>query len=125
MVIPKNLMYSKSHEWIKFEDDGTATIGLDDYAQNALGDLVFLDSPVEGDEVTVGEPFTNIESVKAVAPVYCYVTGVIIEVNEEVVDNPASINEDPYGSWIIKVGSISDKGDLMDADAYEKFCAEV
>jgi glycine cleavage system H protein len=117
-------LYSKTHEWLKFLDDGTVLIGLDDYAQKALGDLVFLDAPAEGDSVSAGEPFADIESIKAVSPIYSHVTGTIIEVNQDVADDPRKINDDPYGSWIIKVGDISQKGDLIEADEHEKLCAE-
>ena len=125
MASPKNLKYSKTHEWVEFLNDGTALTGLADYAQNALGDLVFLDvQSEEGDDVTCGEPYAEIESVKAVSPIYSQVDGTIIEVNGEVADDPKKINEDPYGSWIIKIGDISEKDDLMDADEYDKFCEE-
>ena len=124
MAAPTNLKYSKTHEWVDFRDDGTALAGLADYAQNALGDLVFLDVPDEGDSVTCGEAYAEIESVKAVSSIYSQVSGTIIEVNEEVADDPQKINEDPYGSWIIKIGDISEKGDLIEAGEYDKFCEE-
>jgi len=124
MMIPKDLKFSNTHEWVKFLDDGTALTGLSDFAQKALGDLVFIRMPVVGDTVTSGESFTDIESVKAVSDIYSHVTGVITAVNDEVGDAPQKINEDPYGSWIIKVGDITAKSDLMNADEYEKFCEE-
>jgi glycine cleavage system H protein len=124
MITPKDLMFSKSHEWVKFFDDGTALTGLTYFAQNALGDLVFIRMPVEGDSVTSGESYTEVESVKAVADIYSHVTGVVKAVNDEVGDSPQKINEDPYGSWIIKVGDITGKSDLMNTDEYDKFCAE-
>ena len=124
-MAPKDLMYSKTHEWVKFQDGGTALTGFTDFAQKALGDLVFLDMTVgEGDAVTCGETFADIESIKAVFPVYCHVTGTVAEINADVVDFPQKINEDPYGSWIIKITDISGKSGLMDAAAYDKFCAE-
>jgi glycine cleavage system H protein len=125
MEIPNDYTFSKTHEWVKFLDDGSVLTGLANFAQKALSDLVFLDAPGEGDSVTVGEPYADIESVKAVSPIYSHVTGTIIEVNEDVADNPGKINEDPYGSWIIKIGDVSEKGDLMDAaeyEIYEKSC---
>ena len=125
MNIPKDLLYSNSHEWVKFVDAATALIGLDDYAQNALSDLVFITMPSVGDEVTVGEPFGDIESVKAVSEIFSQVTGVVAEVNKEVDKSPQLINQDPYGSWIIKVSGVTEKADLMDAAAYEKYCAEL
>ena len=124
MTTPKDLMFSKTHEWVKFLDDGTALTGLSDFAQHSLGDLVFIRMPVVGDNVISGESYTDIESVKAVSDIYSHVTGVITEVNEEVGDSPQKINEDPYGSWIIKVGDITGKSELMNTDEYEKFCEE-
>ena len=121
--IPAELKYSASHEWIK-EEDGVFVIGLTDYAQSALGDIVFINLPEEGDEVTAGESFADVESVKAVSDVNSPVTGVIVEVNEELADSPENLNSDPYGSWIIKVENITETEDLMDAAAYEAFCAE-
>ena len=124
MAAPNDLKFSKTHEWVKFLDDGAALTGLADYAQGALGDLVFLDAPAEGDSVSCGEPFADIESVKAVSPIYSHVSGTIVAVNEEVADNPKMINDDPYGAWIIKIGDIAETSELMDAGAYDKFCEE-
>ena len=114
---PKNLLYTKSHEWAELLDDGTAYVGLDDYAQNELGDLVFINLPEVGDEVVAGEPFGDVESVKAVSDIYSPVSGKVAEINEDVLDNPAAINEDAFGAWLIKVEDITDKADLLDADA--------
>ena len=124
MNFPKELKYSKSHEWVKYEEDGTVLIGLTDYAQNELGDLVFVNLPEEGDEVAAGEAFGDVESVKAVSDVYSPVTGEVAAINEDLLDAPESINEDPYGAWFIRVGNVSDTEDLMDADAYEAFTKE-
>lgn len=124
MNFPKELRYSKSHEWVKYEEDGTVLVGLTDYAQNELGDLVFVNLPEEGDEVTAGEAFGDVESVKAVSDVYSPVTGEVAAVNEDLLDAPESINEDPYGAWFIRVGNVSDTEELMDADAYEAFTKE-
>ena len=124
MITPKDLKFSKTHEWVKFLDDGTALTGLSDFAQNSLGDIVFIRMPAEGDSVTSGESYTEVESVKAVADINSQVSGVIAAVNDEVGDSPQKINEDPYGCWIIKVGGITGKSELMDADEYDKFCAE-
>lgn len=124
MKIDQNLKYSKTHEWVKFLDDTTALTGLTDYAQEHLGDLVFINMPSEGDEVSCEEPYGDIESVKAVSDIYSQVAGVVAEVNEEVMDAPQKINEDPYGSWIIKISNITTTSDLMDADVYERFCQE-
>ena len=122
MNYPAELKYSKSHEWIKMEDD-VAVIGISDYAQDALGDVVFVNLPEEGDSVTAGEPFGDVESVKAVSDLLSPVTGTVCEINEELLDAPEKINEDPYGAWMIKVENIEATEDLMDAAAYEEHCA--
>jgi len=124
MKIDKDLKYTKTHEWVKFSDDTTALIGITDYAQEHLGDLVFINLPAVGDEVYCDSPFGDIESVKAVADINSPVDGIVAEVNEEIADAPQNINADPYGSWIIKVSDITEIGDLMDADSYERFCQE-
>ena len=121
--IPAELKYSASHEWIK-EEDGIFVIGLTDYAQSALGDIVFINLPEEGDEVTAGESFADVESVKAVSDVFSPVTGTICAVNEELLDDPAQVNEDPYGAWLIKVGQISDVEGLLTAAEYDAVCQE-
>ncbi len=118
---PTELKYSKSHEWVKFQEDGTALIGLTDYAQDALGDLVFVNLPEAGDEVTAGEAFADVESVKAVSDVFSPVSGTVAEVNEDLLDAPERMNEDPYGAWLIKVENITDQEELLDAEAYIAF----
>ena len=123
MNFPAELKYSKDHEWVKFEGD-TAIIGISDFAQDALGDVVFINLPAEGDEVNASEAFGDVESVKAVSDVNSPVTGVIVAVNEDLADSPENLNSDPYGSWIIKVENITATEELMDAAAYEAFCAE-
>ena len=121
-LIPEELKYSKSHEWVR-EEDGLTVIGLTDFAQDALGDIVFVNLPEEGDDVTAGEAFADVESVKAVSDVFCPVTGVVAEVNEDLLDDPAQVNEDPYGAWFIKVSDVSDTEELLDAAAYAEICA--
>ena len=121
-VIPAELKYTKSHEWVK-EEDGVFVIGLTDYAQSALGDLVFVNLPEEGDAVTAGEAFSDVESVKAVSDVFSPVTGEVGAVNEELLDNPALINEAPYDAWLVKVNNVSDTEELLDAAAYEAVVA--
>ena len=123
MNYPVDLKYSKSHEWIKYED-GVAVIGISDFAQDALGDVVFVNLPAVGDEVTAGESFGDVESVKAVSDLISPVSGVVLEVNEDLEDSPESLNEDPYGAWIIKVENVTEEEDLLDAAAYEAHCAE-
>lgn len=123
MNIPNELQYTRSHEWLLVED-GVATVGLTDFAQDALGDIVFVNLPQPGDEVNAGEAFGDVESVKAVSDVISPVSGVVLEINEELVDNPALVNEDPYGAWLIKVEQITGEEELLDAEAYEAHCAE-
>ena len=123
MNFPAELKYSKSHEWVKMED-GVAVVGITDCAQDALGDVVFINLPQEGDSVTAGESLGDVESVKAVSDILCPVSGTVAAVNEDLADAPEALNSDPYGSWIIKVDNITDEEDLMDAAAYEAFCAQ-
>lgn len=121
MKILDNLKYTKSHEWIEFSDDNTATIGITDYAQKELGDLVYVNLPEVDDEVFAGDTFCDVESVKAVSDVISPVSGVVVELNEEIIDNPALINEDAFRAWFIKVSNITEKEYLMNADEYEAF----
>lgn len=121
MNFPKELLYSKSHEWVQMLDDTTARIGLSDYAQDSLGDLVFVNLPEAGDAVAAGETFADVESVKAVSDVYSPLTGTVDQVNEALLDAPESINTDPYGAWFVQVSGISGKEELMSADEYEAF----
>lgn len=124
MKLLEELLYTKSHEWVKFEEDGTARIGLTDYAQSELGELVFVNLPEEGDELTVEETFADVESVKAVSEVYSPVSGVVAEINEELLDAPEKINEEPYEAWFIRAEEITEKAELLSAGEYEKFCEE-
>lgn len=123
MTYPENLKYVKSHEWVKEEGD-TVLIGITDYAQDALGDLVFVNLPEPGDEVTAGEPFADVESVKAVSDVFSPVTGIVKEINEELLDSPELINQAPYDAWFVRVEQITDEEDYLDAAAYEAFAKE-
>ena len=121
MNFPAELKYSKDHEWVKTIDESTVLVGITDFAQSELGDLVFINLPLEGDEVTAEESFCDVESVKAVSDVMSPCTGVIAEVNTELEDEPQLLNEDPYGAWIAKIKDISSFGELMSADEYEAF----
>lgn len=121
MNIPEGLKYSKSHEWVKMEGENTGLVGLSDYAQDALGDLVFVNLPETGDEVSAGEPLGDVESVKAVSDVYSPVTGVVAEVNEALLDAPEAINEAPYDAWLVRVEHIMDTEELMSASEYEAY----
>ena len=120
--VPAELKYTKSHEWVK-EEDGLYVVGLTDFAQDALGDIVFINMPEEGDDVASGESFADVESVKAVSDVFSPVSGTVAEVKEGLIDEPALINQEPYEQWLIKVKDVSDTEELMDAAAYEEFCA--
>ena len=123
MNTPNELKYSKSHEWLKTED-GVAVIGISDFAQDALGDVVFINLPAVGDAVTAGESFGDVESVKAVSDLISPVTGVVCAVNEELEDSPENLNSDCYGAWIIKVENVTETEELLDAAAYDAHCAE-
>jgi glycine cleavage system H protein len=119
----EGLYYSESHEYVRVEGD-FGFIGITDYAQNALGNVVYVDMPEVDDEVSAGEEFGAVESVKAASDLMSPVTGVVVEVNEALDDQPELVNQDAYENWIIKV-QLSDKGDLdnlMDAKAYAAFC---
>ena len=122
-TVVEGLKYTKSHEWVS-EEGGVYTVGLTDFAQQELGDLVFVNLPEVDDEATAGEAVCDVESVKAVSDVFSPVTGVVVEVNEELLDAPELINNDPYGAWLVRVGEVSDVEELLDAAAYEAFCAE-
>ena len=122
MNYPAELQYSKSHEWVRMED-GVAVIGISDFAQSELGDVVFVNLPEVGDDTTAGEPFGDVESVKAVSDLVSPVSGTVCAVNEDLLDAPELLNQDPYGAWIIKVENITDTEELLDAAAYEAFCA--
>ena len=140
MNYPVELQYTKSHEWVKTEGDVTV-VGISDFAQDALGDVVFVNLPGVGDEVTAEEAFGDVESVKAVSDLVSPVTGdvesvkavsdvlspvsgVVKAVNEELLDHPELLNSDPYGNWLIKVEQVTDTEELLDAAAYEAFCAQ-
>lgn len=123
MLYPVELQYSKSHEWVKTED-GVTVVGISDFAQDALGDVVFVNLPAEGDTVTAGEAFGDVESVKAVSDLVSPVTGTVCAVNEELLDASEKLNSDPYGAWLIKVENVEDSEELLDAAAYETFCTE-
>jgi glycine cleavage system H protein len=113
--------YSKSHEWVAFSDETTAKVGISDYAQHELGDLVFVNLPESGASVTAGETFADVESVKAVSDVYSPVTGTVKAVNVELLDHPERINGDAAGSWFIEVENITATEELLDEAGYKAF----
>ena len=120
MSVEKGLLYSKSHEWVK-EEGGEFVVGITDFAQSELGDLVFVNLPEEGVEVVVGESFADVESVKAVSDVLSPLSGVVSAINEDILDAPESINSAPYEAWFVKVKDVSDKEELLTAEEYEEF----
>ena len=125
MAYPTNYRYTKEHEWIGL-DGKIGTIGITDYAQNSLGDIVYVDAPKVGESVTANQTFGSVESVKAVSDLYSPVTGTVTEVNETLKNEPDKINAAPHETWIIKV-ELSDPAEfekLLDAAAYEKFVSE-
>lgn len=126
MNIPKDLKYTEDHEWVRLEGDH-AFIGITDYAQGELGDVVYVDLPADGDEFGKQDVFGSIEAVKAASDLYCPISGKIVEINEKVADVPETINKDPYGSgWMvkIKVSDVSELDDLLDAAGYEQHIGE-
>lgn len=125
MSIPNNLMYTKSHEWVEIIDDTTVRVGLTAFAAEELGDLVFINLPEVGDEVTIGESLCDVESVKAVSDVFSPVTGTIKSVNEDLEDSPEKINEDPYNTWIAELEKVSEKEELLTDAQYEELTKEV
>jgi glycine cleavage system H protein len=121
MSVPEDLRYSSDHEWARVED-GLVRIGITDYAQDALGDVVFVQVPTVGTEVKAGERFSEVESTKSVSDIYAPVTGTIVDVNADLADEPQRINEDPYGDgWIcvIRPADASEIDGLLDAPAYQ------
>ncbi len=126
MEFPEDLKYSKEHEWVLVEGN-VATIGITDFAQEQLGDIVFIELPAIGDKVTKDEAFSVVESVKAVSDVYAPVSGSVLEVNDDLPDSPEMLNEDPYGDgWMVKIemNDLEDLADLMTAAEYEEFVAQ-
>ena len=123
MNVLRDLLYTKDHEWIKVEGD-KAYIGITDYAQHAMGDIVFVELPEVDTELSAGDSFGAIESVKAASDVYIAVSGTVVETNEAVVDDPSLLNQDAYANWMVCV-TLSDKSELdalMNADQYEAHC---
>ena len=124
-MFPEDLKYAKSHEWAKIDGD-TASIGLTDFALKQLSDLVFIDLPESGDSVSAGEPFGEIESVKAVSDLYAPLSGEVTEVNTAIADNPESLSEEAYGNWLIKIklSDAAEADNLLDSTAYGKVTEE-
>ena len=117
MNIPENLSYTSEHEWVRFDDDGRAVVGITEYAQHSMGDIVFVELPEIGDQVQAGDTLTSVESVKAVSDVFSPLTGIVNNVNEELIDTPELINEDPYEAWLVKL-SDWEPAELLSAGEY-------
>ncbi len=124
MLTPENLKYSKSHEWIETLEGGAARVGITDYAQSQLGDIVFVNLPSPGDEVTAGGRLADVESVKAVSDIFSPVSGSVRAVNPELENAPEAINQKPYEAWICEIESVGETEELLDAAAYQAFCEE-
>ena len=124
MNFPQELEYTRSHEWVRRTGEGRAQIGLTDYAQSELSDLVFVNLPEVGDELVAGEAFADVESVKAASDVYAPVSGKVAAINELLLDTPQAINEDPYGAFLVEVSDITAAEELLDAAAYAALVAE-
>ncbi len=125
MAFPADFKYTKEHEWIKIEGN-TGTIGITDYAQNSLGDIVFVELPKVGAEITAGKSFGTVESVKAVSDLYAPVSGTVKEINPELATAPEKVNQDAHSAWMVKVTlkNPADAAGLLNAADYEKFVAE-
>jgi glycine cleavage system H protein len=119
MNFPANLKYTKSHEWAKDLGGGVYEIGLTDYAQHEMGDIVFVNLPQPGDSITAGATFADMESVKAVSDIYSPVTGTVTEINETILDDPGSINKAPYEAWFIRAKGTAPEAELISAKDYE------
>ena len=120
MNTPGDLKYTASHEWVRAEADGTVTVGITDHAQEALGDLVFIELPAKGRKLSAGEACAVVESVKAASDIYAPVAGTVVDANASVSDKPESVNSDPYANWLFRLQpeNADDVGKLMDAAGY-------
>ena len=119
MNIPEDLKYTKSHEWVKILDNALVEIGLSDYAQGELGDVVFVNLPKPGDKLEAGAVFADVESVKAVSDIYSPISGKVIEVNQELLNAPELINQSPYTAWFIRAEGVIPEGTLLPAAEYK------
>lgn len=118
MQFPENLMYAKSHEWVQYLSNGHARVGISAYAQEQLGDVVFITLPEVGDEVEAGGRLADVESVKAVSDIYAPVSGKVVAVNEALLDDPAQLNSAPYDAWIAELDNVVENTALLDAKDY-------
>ena len=122
MNLPTNLKYTKSHEWVKDLGNGLYEIGLSDFAQKELGEIVYVNLPQEGDELIAGKSFADVESVKAVSDIFSPLNGIVKEVNEKLLSSPESINKEPYEAWLIRAEGVFGE-ELFSAEEYEKVCS--
>lgn len=122
MNIPSDLKYVKSHEWLNYLEPDKVRIGISDFAQKAMGDIVFVNLPQVGDPATAGEPLCDVESVKSVEDIFSPISGEITAINEALLDHPEMINTDPYDAWIVEVSDVTDTEELLSAAEYEEFC---
>ena len=120
----ENLFFSKTHEWVKFEENGDATIGITDHAQESLGDIVFLNLPMIDEKIEVEGLLGNIESIKAVSDIFSPISGTVKNVNQNAIDEPELINSKPYETWLIELTNVKDRGNLMSYEEYKKFIEE-
>jgi glycine cleavage system H protein len=126
MNVPNGLKYTDTHEWLRREDDGSVAIGITDHAQEALGDLVYIELPAVGREVTAGEACAVVESVKAASDVYAPIAGEVVAANSALTGTPEAVNEDAYAAWLFRIrpSNADALASFMDADAYQKLSAE-
>jgi glycine cleavage system H protein len=124
MNTPADLKYTKSHEWVRVTGENTCEIGLTDYAQHELGDIVFVNLPQVGDTLTTGASFADVESVKAVSDIYSPIDGTVTAINEIILDSPELVNQSPYKTWLIKAQGTFKPGELIDAAAYQSLIAQ-
>jgi glycine cleavage system H protein len=126
MNVPANLKYAKSHEWARLDADGLVTVGITDHAQEALGDIVFLELPDLGRSLSAGEECAVVESVKAASDIYAPIGGEVVAINDEAVDTPEQVNSDAYAAWLFKLkpAKVAELDNLLDAAAYAKVAAE-
>ncbi len=123
--VPQELRYARTHEWARLEEDGTVTVGISDHAQDALGDVVYVEHPEHGQQVVAGDEAGVVESVKAASDIYAPVSGSVVAVNEALDDAPETVNQDPYGDgWFFKIqpDDIAELDELLDSEAYAELC---
>ena len=124
MNLPKELSYTKTHEWVKWLDETTVLVGITDHAQESLGDIVFINLPEIDQQLTKDAAFGDVESVKAVSEVYSPVSGKVTKINEAILDSPEKVNQDPYGSWFMEVSEVNDKTALLTSEEYQSTITE-